>query len=389
MILGIPKEIVEGETRVAIVPESVGKLTGKLGHTVKIESGAGLASGFSDAEYTKEGAEVTSDAASIYSQSDVVLKVQRPIDHPALGKHELDLMKKGALYIGFFQPLNHPQLAKRAAETGVNVIAMDQIPRITKAQRMDVLSSQTNLAGYKATLIAADSMKKIFPLMMTAAGTISPAKVVILGAGVAGLQAIATAKRLGAVVEVSDVRPAVKEQVLSLGGRYIEPPEEEAQSESANNMEDKGGYAKQASEDFIRRQQEILTRHLADADAVITTANVPGRKAPLLITDAMLQAMRPGAVIVDMAAESGGNCSVTKANETVVVNGVSVIGVTNLPALVPYHASQLYSRNILSLVEYLSKEGAVVLNLEDEIVKGALITHNGAVIQEATKNLLG
>ncbi|MEQ9362821.1 MAG: NAD(P)(+) transhydrogenase (Re/Si-specific) subunit alpha [Leptospirales bacterium] len=275
MNLGIPKEIVEGETRVAIVPESVSKLKGKLGHTVRIESGAGVASGFSDAEYEKEGAEVVKDAASVYSQSDVILKVQRPVDHPALGKHELDAMKQGALYIGFFQPLNYPELAGRAAKTGVNVIAMDQVPRITKAQRMDVLSSQTNLAGYKATLIAADALKKIFPLMMTAAGTISPAKVVILGAGVAGLQAIATARRLGAVVEVSDVRPAVKEQVLSLGGRYIEPPEEETRSDES--MEDKGGYAKQASEDFIRRQQEILTEHLKDADAVITTANVPGR----------------------------------------------------------------------------------------------------------------
>ncbi|MCR9143523.1 MAG: Re/Si-specific NAD(P)(+) transhydrogenase subunit alpha [bacterium] len=388
MNLGIPKEIVEGETRVAIVPESVGKLTGKLGHTVRIESGAGLASGFSDAEYEKEGAEVVKDAASLYSQSDVILKVQRPIDHPGLGKHELDAMKQGAMYIGFFQPLNHPELAQQAAKTGVNVIAMDQVPRITKAQRMDVLSSQTNLAGYKATLIAAESLKKIFPLMMTAAGTISPAKVIILGAGVAGLQAIATAKRLGAVVEVSDVRPAVKEQVLSLGGRYIEPPEEE-KTEGEESMEDKGGYAKQASEDFIRRQQEILTEHLKDADAVITTANVPGRKAPLLITDAMLEVMQPGAVIVDMAAESGGNCSVTKANETVVVNGVSVIGVTNLPARVPYHASQLYSRNILSLIEYLTKEAVIELDLEDEIVQGALITNGGEVIHEPTKKLLG
>ncbi len=388
MNLGIPKEIVAGETRVAIVPESVGKLTTKLGHTVRIESGAGLASGFSDAEYEKEGAEIVKDAGAVYSQSDVILKVQRPVDHPTLGKHEIDLMKQGSIYVGFFQPLNHPDLAERAAKAGVNVIAMDQIPRITKAQRMDVLSSQTNLAGYKATLIAADALKKIFPLMMTAAGTISPAKVVILGAGVAGLQAIATAKRLGAVVEVSDVRPAVKEQVLSLGGRYIEPPQEEEQQAGEESMEDKGGYAKQASEDFIRRQQEILTEHLKDADAVITTANVPGRKAPLLITDAMLAAMQPGAVIVDMAAESGGNCSVTKANETVEVNGVQVIGVTNLAALVPYHASQLYSRNVLSLIEYLTKESVIELNLEDEIVQGALITNGGAVIHEPTQKLL-
>jgi NAD(P) transhydrogenase subunit alpha len=348
-----------------------------------------VASGFSDEAYKNEGAEVVSDTAALFQQSDVVLKVQRPIDHPALGKHELDLMKKGALYIGFFQPLNHPQLARRASEAGVNVIAMDQIPRITKAQRMDVLSSQTNLAGYKAVLIAADRMKKIFPLMMTAAGTISPAKVVILGAGVAGLQAIATAKRLGAVVEVSDVRPAVKEQVESLGARYIEPPEVEAEADQASGgMEDKGGYAKQASDDFIRRQQAILTQHLADADAVITTANVPGKKAPVLITDEMLSAMRPGAIIVDMAAESGGNCSVTKANETVVVGGVSVIGVVNLPAQVPFHASQLYSRNLLSLLEYLTKESAVQLDLEDEIVQGSLIVHNGAVIHEATRQLL-
>ncbi len=381
MILGVPKEVVERETRVAIVPESVGKLTGKLGHTVKVESGAGLASGFSDEEYKKEGAEIV-DAKTVFAESDVVLRVQRPVDHPTLGKNELELMKKGALFIGFFQPLSNVDLVKKAASAGVDVLAMDQIPRITVAQRMDVLSSQTNLAGYKAVIIAAQNLGKIFPLMMTAAGTITPAKVVILGAGVAGLQAIATAKRLGAIVEVSDIRPAVKEQVLSLGAKYIEPPEQE-------DAEDSGGYAKEVTSEYLAKQQEILKQHLADADAVVTTANVPGKKAPILVTDDMLAAMKPGAVIVDMAAESGGNCSKTKINETIVENGVTIVGVTNLPATVPFDASQLYSRNLLALLQHLSKEGKVELDPEDDIVKGSLIVREGQIVHEATKGVAG
>lgn len=382
LTIGVPREVVTGETRVALVPESVGKLVKKLGYSVRLEAGAGFASGFVDEEYAQEGAEIVKDAAAVYASADILLKVQRPGAHPQLGKHELELMKKGALLISFFYGLSNPEDARKAAQAGVNVIGMDSIPRTTKAQRMDALSSQTNLAGYKAVLIAANALGKIFPLQMTAAGTITPARVVILGAGVAGLQAIATAKRLGAVVEVSDVRPETKEQVESLGGKFIEAPKDES-------LSGEGGYAKEASQDYLAKQQALLKKHIAEADAVITTALVPGKKAPVLVTKDMVDAMRPGSVVVDMAAEQGGNCEYSRPNETVLVKGVSVIGVVNLPASVPFHASQLYSRNILSLLEYITKEGKPELNLEDEIVKGSLLTHDGAVVHAGVKQLLG
>lgn len=381
MILGIPKETVSGETRVAIVPESVGRLVKKLGMTVHVESGAGFASGFSDDAYKAEGAEIVASAADVYKSADVLTKVQRPLPHPS-GKHELEMMKQGGTYVGFFYALTFPEVAKQAANLGVQVLSMDAIPRTTKAQRMDALSSQTNLAGYKAAVLAAANLGKIFPLLMTAAGTITPAKVVILGAGVAGLQAIATARRLGAIVEVSDVRPAVKEQVESLGAKYIEPPQDES-------LEGSGGYAKEASEEYLRKQQEILKRHISEADAVITTANVPGKKAPVLVTKEIIQTMRPGAVVVDMAAENGGNCELTQPGETVEEYGVKIVGVTNLPATVPFHASQLYSRNILSLLEYLIKDGELKLDPEDEIVQGANIVRGGEVVHPQVKELVG
>ena len=275
MIIAVPKEFVAGEARVALVPESVTRLK-KLGFTIRVESGAGGRAGFLDEVYRSHGAELVDQAAELYAAADVLLKVQKPDLHPS-GKHELEMLRKGALLIGFFYPLTSHDLVRKAATQGVDVIAMDAIPRITKAQRMDALSSQTNLAGYKAVLIAANAMGKIFPLMMTAAGTIAPGRVVIMGAGVAGLQAIATAKRLGAVVEVSDVRPEVKEQVESLGGRYIDVPSDE-------NLSGEGGYAKEASADFLRKQQAVLEERLSEADAVITTALIPGRRAPVLIT---------------------------------------------------------------------------------------------------------
>jgi NAD(P) transhydrogenase subunit alpha len=379
LIITVTKEFAEEERRVALVPESLAKFQ-KIGHTVQIEAGAGFLSGFTDSEYSSHGATVKTGVEELYSTADILLKVQPPAIHPVTGKHEFDMMKPGSLLIGFFFPLNNPQLARMAAEKKINVIAMDAIPRITRAQRMDALSSQTNLAGYKAVLLAANSLHKIFPLMMTAAGTITPARVIILGAGVAGLQAIATAKRLGAVVEVSDVRPTVKEQVESLGAKYIEPPGE--------TLEGTGGYAKEASPDYIKKQQEILAHHLKEADAVITTAQVPGRKAPILVTKEMVHGMKPGSVIVDMAAGSGGNCELTKPNERIDVNGVTIIGEVNLVSHVAFHASQLYSRNILSLVEYLTKDSKLELALEDEIVAGSLIVYNGSVIHEPTKKLL-
>ncbi|MBL8021542.1 MAG: Re/Si-specific NAD(P)(+) transhydrogenase subunit alpha [Leptospirales bacterium] len=376
MNLSIPKETLPGEKRVAIVPETIKKLL-QLGYTVRVESGAGLAAGYSDSEYKTAGAEIISSAGQLYSEADVLLKVQKPGAHPA-GKNELELLKPGSFFIGFFYSLSNPDLAKLAAAQKINVLSMDAIPRITRAQRMDALSSQTNLAGYKAVLMAANALTKIFPLMMTAAGTVQPAKVVIIGAGVAGLQAIATAKRLGAVVEVSDVRPAVKEQVESLGGKYIEPPVQES-------LEGQGGYAKEASAEFLRKQQEILGNHIAAADVVITTALVPGKKAPVLVTQDMLTRMRPGSVVVDLAAEQGGNCEWTEPGKTVEKNGLTIIGETNVVSHVAYHASQLYSRNILTLIEALTKEGKIALDLNDEIVKGSLITNEGQIVHEATR----
>lgn len=379
MNLSIPKEIVPGEKRVALVPESLKKLI-QLGYSIRIETNAGTAAGFSDAEYTQAGAQIVATAAELYSGADILVKVQKPGMHPS-GKHELEMLKQGAVYLGFFYSLGNPELATKAANQKVTVVSMDAVPRITRAQRMDALSSQTNLAGYKAVLVAANHLRKIFPLMMTAAGTVQPAKIVIIGAGVAGLQAIATAKRLGAVVEVSDVRPAVKEQVESLGAKYIEPPAQEA-------LEGQGGYAKEASAEYLARQQEILSRHISAADVVITTALVPGKRAPVLVTQAMLQGMRPGSVVVDLAAEQGGNCEWTKPGETIERDGVIVVGDTNMVSHVAFHASQLYSRNVSTLLEAFTKEGSFVLDPADEIVKGCLITKDGAVVHEPTKALI-
>ena len=290
-------------------------------------------------------------------------------------------MKEGTLLITFLYPLNHPDLAKICAEKKINVISMDMIPRTTLAQKMDALSSQANIAGYKSVIMCADTLGKIFPLMMTAAGTISPAKVVIMGAGVAGLQALGTAKRLGAVVEVSDIRTAVKEEVQSLGGKFIEV-------EGAEDMQDEGGYAKEASEEFLKKQKELIFKHVSEADIVITTALVPGKKAPVLVTEEMVKNMKPGSVVLDMAVEFGGNCEVSEKGKTVKKHDVKIIGEPNLPSLVPTHSSEMYAKNILSLIAHIGKEGKVELNLEDEIVQGSLITNNGEVINQRIKELL-
>jgi NAD(P) transhydrogenase subunit alpha len=378
LIVSIPKEIFEGEKRVAIIPETVAKLK-KLGYTVYVQKDAGDLAGFSNQQYLDAGAEIIEDVNKLYKEADILIKVNIPMKHPYTQKNELEMMKENSFYIGFFYPLINKDLVQIASKYKVNVLSMDSIPRITKAQRMDVLSSQTNLAGYRAVIVAANYSKKVFPLMMTAAGTISPAKVVILGAGVAGLQAIATAKRLGAVVEVSDVRPAVKEQVQSLGAKYIEPPDV---------IQEEGGYAKEASQEFLRKQQEILKKHISNADVVITTAQVPGKRAPILIPEDMVKAMQPGSVIVDMAAGTGGNCELTEPDKIVEKYGVKIIGFTNLVSDLAYDASQLYSRNIQALIEYLNKDGKLEINLEDEIVKGSLITYKGEIIHEKTKEIL-
>lgn len=379
MVIAVPKEILPGENRVACVPDVASKLI-KSGFQVQVEKDAGLNAGFTNDMYEKAGAKVVG-LNDLYSTAHIVVKVQRPLDHPEAGKNEVELLKEGTLLITFLYPLNYPELATKCAAKKINVISMDMIPRTTLAQKMDALSSQANIAGYKSVVMCADTLGKIFPLMMTAAGTISPAKVVIMGAGVAGLQALGTAKRLGAVVEVSDIRTAVKEEVLSLGGKFIEV-------EGAEDMQDAGGYAKEASEEFLKKQKELIFKHITEADIVITTALVPGRKAPVLVTEEMVKNMKPGSVVLDMAVEFGGNCEVSEKGKNVKKHGVTIIGEPNLPSLVPTHSSEMYAKNILSLIQHIGKEGNVELNLEDEIVQGSLITHNGEVINQRIKDLL-
>jgi NAD(P) transhydrogenase subunit alpha len=380
LIIAVPKEIYPGENRVATVPDVVPRLI-KAGFEVLIEKDAGLNAGFTNEKYTSAGARVITDLPEMYSTADIIFKINRPTDHPGLKKSELDLMKKGSLLITFLYPLNYPELAKECAAKGINVISMDMIPRTTIAQKMDALSSQANIAGYKSVIMCADALGKIFPLLMTAAGTISPAKVVIMGAGVAGLQAIGTAKRLGAVVEVSDIRPSVKEEIQSLGGKFIEV-------ETNENLQDAGGYAKEVSTEFLQKQKELIFKHITDADIVITTALVPGKKAPVLVTEEMVKNMRPGSVILDMAVEFGGNCEISEKGRTVKKYGVTLIGEPNLPSLVPTHSSEMYSKNLLALITYISKDGNVGIDLQNEIIKGSLIVYNGEVIHPRVKELI-
>ncbi len=380
MVIAVPKEILPGEKRVAIVPDVASKLI-KKGFQINIETNAGLGASFTDKDYEAAGAKIFSNVEELYNSADIVLKVQRPVEHPTLNKHEIDLIKKDTLLIALVYILHYPEIAKQCAEKGINLISMDAIPRTTLAQKMDALSSQANIAGYKSVLMAANELGKIFPLMMTAAGTIQPARVVIMGAGVAGLQALGTARRLGAIVEVSDIRPAVKEEVQSLGGRFIEVDTDE-------DMQDEGGYAKEASEEFLKKQKELIFKHVSDSDIVITTALVPGRKAPILVTEEMIKNMKPGSVVLDMAVEFGGNCEISENGKTVTKHNVIIIGEPNLAGLVPVNSSSVYAKNLMALLDHIGKEGTVELNLEDEIVAGSLICHNGAVINERTKALL-
>ena len=374
MIIAIPKEVIPGENRVSIVPDMASKLA-KKGFEIHVEKGAGFKAGFTDAQYEAAGAKMYENVEELYNSVEIVLKVQRPVEK------EVDLFKEGQLLITFMYSLHYPEVAQKCAEKKINVISMDAIPRTTLAQKMDALSSQANIAGYKSVIMAANQLRKIFPLMMTAAGTIQPARVVIMGAGVAGLQALGTARRLGAIVEVSDIRPAVKEEVQSLGGRFIEV-------ESDEDMQDEGGYAKEASEEFLKKQKELIFKHITEADIVITTALVPGKKAPILVTEEMVKKMRPGSVVLDMATEFGGNCEISEFGETVVKHDVTIIGESNIPSLVATNSSEVYSKNLQALLEHISSEGKVELNLEDEIVAGSLITHNGEVVHERTKEAL-
>lgn len=377
----VPKERSSAETRVAATPETVKRL-GKEGLEVWIEAGAGARSHLPDERYEEAGAKIGRDPAALWSEADAVLKVgPLAAQTPELGRAEVEALRSGSVVVGLLDPYRELETVQRLAARRVTSLAMELIPRITRAQPMDALSSQASIAGYKAVLLAANRLGRYFPLLMTAAGTIPPARVVILGAGVAGLQALATAKRLGAVVEVSDIRPVVKEQVESLGGRFIDLP-------LAESGEGAGGYAKEMGEDFLRRQREILTRHVAAADAVITTAQVPGKPAPRLLTRDMVEAMRPGAVVVDLAAEQGGNCELTRAGEDVDHRGVLLLGPVNLPALMPLDASTVYARNVLALFTLLVREGELHVDLDDEVVAGSLLTHAGEIQHRPTAEKL-
>jgi len=372
MKVGVLKETKEKEKRVALSPDVVKQLI-KKEFNVLIESGAGEGSSFSDADFQTAGANIASK--NEICNCDVVLKVNAPT------LEEANLMKNGAISISLLYAYTQAELLEIFKSKQITAFAMDAVPRISRAQKMDALSSQANLAGYKAVVMAADTLGKIFPLMMTAAGTITPSKVLIFGAGVAGLQAIATAKRLGAVVEVSDVRPETKEQVESLGGRFLVV-------EGADEVKTEGGYAKEVSAEFLAKQKQLIEDKIKDADIVITTALVIGKKSPLLVTENMVKSMKKGSVIVDMAVESGGNCELSEFNQTVVKHGVTIIGESNLPALLPINASQLYATNISTLLLHLANKEGFKWEMEEEITKGALITHQGELVHEFTKSIL-
>ena len=366
MKIGAPKESVEKENRVALVPDSVERLT-KAGHEVLIEKGAGTAAGFPDYAYSDAGAKASS-AKEIAASADIFVHVQAPTSE------QIDNLKKGCVVVGTMNARTNPKLVASLASSESTALSMELVPRIARAQRMDVLSSQASIAGYKAALLAANSIGKYLPMMMTAAGTIPPAKVLVLGAGVAGLQAIATARRLGAIVEAYDVRAVAGEQVESLGATLIQPP-------STEDAEGAGGYAREQTQQEQATQREFLTDHIAEADAVITTAAIPGRTAPLLMTEEMVKAMRPGSVVIDLAAESGGNVAGTVAGEIVLKNGVAINGPINVPSSMPFHASQLYSRNIMALLDLIidRKELTLNLNFEDEVIDTICVAHEGKV----------
>lgn len=382
MKIAIPKERREHERRVAATPETVKKLIA-LGAEVAVEAGAGLSSRITDAAYEAAGAALVSDLNSLLGDADVVLKVQRPLLGEGDQPDELSPMKKGALLIAGLSPYAEPEAIKRYAEAGVTAIAMEFVPRITRAQSMDILSSQSNLAGYRAVLEAAYVYDRAMPMMMTAAGTIAPARVMVLGAGVAGLQAIATAKRLGAIVSATDVRPAAKEQVESLGGKFVM-----VESEETKEAETAGGYAKEMSEDYKRKQAELVAETLKKQDIAICTALIPGRKAPILINDEMVHSMRPGSVIVDLAAEQGGNCTLSRPGEVVDVNGVSIIGHYNIPSRLSADASSLFAKNLLNYLTPLIDAESKTLNVDwdDEIVAASVLTRDGQVVHSAFQN---
>ena len=378
MIVGVPKEIFPGERRVSLVPVVIPNLK-KIGLDVIVQAGAGLEAGYRDSDYAEKGATVVPDRATVFHQADAVTQVLGYGSNDRNGQQDLPLYRRGQTIIGFFRPLGSLEILNQIKDTGVTTFSVELMPRITRAQSMDALSSMGTICGYKAVVIAADRVPRLFPMLTTAAGTITPARVLVIGAGVAGLQAIATARRLGAVVSAYDLRPVVKEQVQSLGGRFVELPLE------VKDAQDAGGYAKQQDEAFYARQRELLGNVIAESDVVITTAVVPGKKAPVLVTKEMVARMSPGSVIVDLAAERGGNAEVTRPEEDIVVDGVTIIGAINLASTVPYHASMMYAKNLTTFLTHLVKDGKFKFDTADEITRETLLTRDGEIVSERVR----
>jgi H+-translocating NAD(P) transhydrogenase subunit alpha len=373
VIVGVPRETYPDERRVALVPVVV-PILAKAGLEVIVEPGAGESAGYPDTAYTEKGAKIAADRAAVFASADVVVQVLCYGSNDVTGKADLPLMRRGQALIGFLRPFGSAEIVQQIAQAGVSAYSVEFMPRTTRAQSMDALSSMGTICGYKAALLAAETSPRIFPMMTTAAGTITPARVFVIGAGVAGLQAISTARRLGAVASAYDMRPAAKEQVQSLGGRFIELPIE------AKDAQDARGYGTAQDETFYARQRELLTRVVAESDVVITAAVIPGKKSPVLVTAEMVKGMAPGSVIVDLAAERGGNCELTRTGETVIEHGVTIIGAINLASSVPYHASQMYARNLTTYLTYMVKDGKLQQNLQDEIIRETLITSGGETV---------
>jgi NAD(P) transhydrogenase subunit alpha len=382
MIVGVPRETYPGEKRVALVPAALSNLA-KAGMQVLLEAGAGAAAGYPDAEYSDKGAKIAASRAEVFSQAEIITQVLCDGANDKTGHADLPLLRRGQILLGFLRPLGSLQILQELAATGVSSFAVELMPRTTRAQSMDALSSMATMSGYKAVILAADTLPRIFPMLTTAAGTITPGRVLIIGVGVAGLQAIATARRLGAVTSAYDMRPAAKEQVLSLGGRFVELPIE------AKDAQDARGYGTAQGEEFYRKQRELLGDAVAANDVVVTAAVIPGKKAPILVTKEMVARMLPGSVIVDLAAERGGNCELTRAGETVIEHGVTIIGETNLASTVPYHASQMYARNLTAFLLNMVRDGKLQFNEADEIHRETLLTRDGEIVNARVREFLG
>ncbi len=378
MRIGVAGEVKAGERRVALTPDTVKRLVDS-GHDLYVEAGAGKEAYFPDEAYREAGAKIVREASSLWGRADILVKVNPPTRRKR--GHEIDMLREGAILIGFLNPLGDPEMVQRLAERRVTAFSMEMIPRVSRAQSMDALSSQASVAGYKAVLLAAGALAKFFPMLTTAAGTMRPAKVFVLGAGVAGLQAIATARRLGAVVEAFDIRPAVREEVESLGATFV-------QVELGEETEAEGGYAKEVSEAARQRERELIAERIAASDVVIATAQVPGRRAPVLVTKEMVAEMGKGSVIMDLTAEQGGNCELTKPGREIVYNGVTIFGPLNLPSSMPVHASQMYSKNASALLEYIVREGEIHLDFDDDIIDGCCVTHDGVVRHQAVREAI-